>query len=50
MERTDCVSWKESSSRLPRPHQTSTNFWYENITKSLLLNLSSSPLCNFDLG
>jgi len=50
METVDCFRWKESSSRMPRTLQTSANFWYQNITKSLLLfNLSSSPLCNFDL-
>jgi len=37
MERTDCFSWKESSSRMPHPLQTLANFWYQNITESLLL-------------
>jgi len=36
---------------MPRTLQTSANFWYQNITESLLLvNLSSSPICNSDLG
>jgi len=51
MEITDCFSWKESSSRMPRLPQSSANFWYQNITESqLLFNLSSFPICNSDLG
>ena len=35
-------SWKE---RMPRPLQASVNFWYQYITKNvLLLNLSSYPI------
>jgi len=47
-KKTDCFRWKEGSSGMPRPLQTSAYFWYRNITKCLLFNLSSSPLCNFD--
>jgi len=33
---------------MPRPFQTSANFWYQSITESLLLfNLSSSPICTW---